>query len=185
MHKFFNQYIYSFFYNKFEKHLIFFTFLTKYATLKFSRTSARKLTFHTQSDTDSTITFSIQWTKKIVCITFGKTYFNAWYEIYTEKKCYWINSISFQSMYITDSNQYAIELVLYLLVLAVYFYEFIVYMLLERNTFDSIAFFSQCTISLYQLIAHASVRSWTVVNQTRMFFTFDRSSMIEQDYIWI
>ena len=35
-------------------------------------------------------------------------------------------------MYITDSNQYAIELVTYLLVLVVYFYEFIVYMLLER-----------------------------------------------------
>ena len=48
-------------------------------------------------------------------------------------------------MYITDSNQYAIELVTYLLVLVVYFYEFIVYMLLERNAFDSIAFFSQCS----------------------------------------
>ena len=46
-------------------------------------------------------------------------------------------------MYITDSNQYAIELVTYLMVLVVYFYEFIVYMLLERNAFDSIAFFSQ------------------------------------------
>ena len=43
-----------------------------------------------------------------------------------------------------DSNQYAIELVTYLLVLVVYFYELIVYMLLERNAFDSIAFFSQC-----------------------------------------
>ena len=43
-----------------------------------------------------------------------------------------------------DSNPYAIELVTYLLVLVVYFYEFIVYMLLERNAFDSIAFFSQC-----------------------------------------
>ena len=47
-------------------------------------------------------------------------------------------------MYITDSNQYAVELVIYLLVLAVYFYEFIVDMRLERNAFDSIAFFSQC-----------------------------------------
>ena len=47
-------------------------------------------------------------------------------------------------MYITDSNQYAIELVTYLLVLVVYFYELIVYMLLERSAFDSIAFFSQC-----------------------------------------
>ena len=47
-------------------------------------------------------------------------------------------------MYIMDSNQYAIELVTYLLVLVVYFYELIVYMLLVRNAFDSIAFFSQC-----------------------------------------
>ena len=56
-----------------------------------------------------------------------------------------IESIAFlsKSMYITDSNQYAIELVTYLLVLEVYFYELIVYMLLERNAFDSIAFFSQ------------------------------------------
>ena len=47
-----------------------------------------------------------------------------------------------KSMFSTDWNQYAIELVTYLLVLVVYFYEFIVYMLLERNAFDSIAFFS-------------------------------------------
>ena len=46
--------------------------------------------------------------------------------------------------YIIDSNQYALELVTYLLVLLVYFYELIVYMLLERNVFDSIAVFSQC-----------------------------------------
>ena len=54
-----------------------------------------------------------------------------------------IESIAFLSkiMYITDSNQYAIELVTYLLVLVVYFYEFIVYVLLERNAFESIAFF--------------------------------------------
>ena len=44
-----------------------------------------------------------------------------------------------------DSNQYAIELVTYLLVLVVYFYELIVYMLLERNSIDLIAFFSRCT----------------------------------------
>ena len=63
--------------------------------------------------------------------------------MYTEKK---IESKAFfsKSMYIMDSNQYAIELVTYLLVLVVYFYELIVYMLLERNAFDSIAFFSQC-----------------------------------------
>ena len=51
-----------------------------------------------------------------------------------------------------DSNQYAIELVTYLLVLVVHFYELIVYMLLERNSFDSIAFFSQCTV--YEFIHH-------------------------------
>ena len=48
-----------------------------------------------------------------------------------------------KSMYIMDSNQYVMELVTYLLFLVVYFYELIVYMLLERNAFDSIAFFSQ------------------------------------------
>ena len=39
-----------------------------------------------------------------------------------------IESIVFlsKSMYITDSNQYAIELVTYLLVVVVYFYKFIV-----------------------------------------------------------
>ena len=47
-------------------------------------------------------------------------------------------------MYIMDSNQYAIELVTYLLVLVVYFYELIVYMLLKGNAFDSIEFLSQC-----------------------------------------
>ena len=59
-----------------------------------------------------------------------------------------IETIAFlsKSMYITGSNQYAIELVTYLLVLVVYFDEFIVYMLLERNAFDSIAFFSQCML---------------------------------------
>ena len=46
-----------------------------------------------------------------------------------------------------DSNQYAIELVTYLLVLVVYFYELIVHMLLERKAFDSIVFYSQCTRS--------------------------------------
>ena len=43
-----------------------------------------------------------------------------------------------------DSNQYDIELVAFLLVLVVYFYELIVYIILESNAFDSIAFFSQC-----------------------------------------
>ena len=50
-----------------------------------------------------------------------------------------------------DSNQYAIELVTYLFVLVVYFYELIVYMLLERNSIDSIAFFSQCTYFLLKV----------------------------------
>ena len=55
-------------------------------------------------------------------------------------------------MYIADSNQYAIELVAYLLVLVVYFYELIVFMLLERNDFDSIAFIFQCTFQYPDLI---------------------------------
>ena len=58
-------------------------------------------------------------------------------------------------MYSTDSNQYAIELVTYLLVLVVYFYELIVYMLLERNAFDLIAFFSHCSY-----IIATSGRQW-------------------------
>ena len=61
-----------------------------------------------------------------------------------------------KSMYITDSNQYAIELVTYLLVLVVYFYEFIVYMLLERNAYNSIAFFSQCNFN-HRLTSRFSV----------------------------
>ena len=46
--------------------------------------------------------------------------------LHWEKKA--IESMAFlsKSMYITDWNQYAIELVTYLLVLVVYFYEFIV-----------------------------------------------------------
>ena len=51
-----------------------------------------------------------------------------------------------------DSNQYAIELVTYLLVLVVYFYELIVYMLLGRNAFDSIAFFSHCRVKKIHLL---------------------------------
>ena len=58
-------------------------------------------------------------------------------------------------MYITDSNQYTIELVTYLLVLVVYFYEFIVYLLLERNAFDSIAFFLSLGVNiLYENVFH-------------------------------
>ena len=53
-----------------------------------------------------------------------------------------IESIAFRS-----KSMYK-ELVTYLLVLVVYFYEFIIYMLLERNSFDSIAFFSQCSNSI-------------------------------------
>ena len=54
-------------------------------------------------------------------------------------------------MYIMDSNQNAIELVTYLLVFVVHFYELIVYKLLERNAFDSIASFSQCTMYFLEI----------------------------------
>ena len=63
---------------------------------------------------------------------------------YWEKNAIESKAFLSKSMYIMDSNHYAIELVIYLLVLVVYFYELIVYMLLERNAFDSIAYFSQC-----------------------------------------
>ena len=43
-----------------------------------------------------------------------------------------MNSISAKSMYIMDTNQYAIELVTYLLVLVAYFNELKVYMLLAE-----------------------------------------------------
>ena len=63
-------------------------------------------------------------------------------------------------MYITDSNQYAIELVTYLLVLVVYFYEFIVYMLSERNAFDSIALFSQCDLFEKCFTFYEDTKNW-------------------------
>ena len=47
-----------------------------------------------------------------------------------EKNAIESNALLYKSMYIMDSNQYAIWLVAYLLVLIVYFYELIVYMLL-------------------------------------------------------
>ena len=50
-------------------------------------------------------------------------------------------------------TEYAIELVTYLLALVVYFNELIVYMLLEKNAFDSIAFFSQCKFTHLRLYA--------------------------------
>ena len=49
----------------------------------------------------------------------------------------------FSNFFGPNLNQYAIELVTYLLVLVVYFYESIVYMLLERNAFDPIANFER------------------------------------------
>ena len=74
-------------------------------------------------------------------------------------------------MYIMDSNQYAIELVTYLLVLVVYFYELIVYMLLEINAFNSIAFFSQCiNIVLIEIFNETKIRkvivflNWKKIN---------------------
>ena len=71
-----------------------------------------------------------------------------------------------------DSNQYAIELVTYVLVLVVYFYELIVYMLLERNAFDSIAFFPQCTFrrpcTLCQCLAFGARPSFQTTSQRPM-----------------
>ena len=69
-------------------------------------------------------------------------------DTYTEKNAIESKAFLSKSMYIMDSNQYAIKLVTYLLVLVVYFYELIVYMLLERNAIDSIPFFSECMLAI-------------------------------------
>ena len=81
-----------------------------------------------------------------------------------------IESIVFlsESMYIIDSNQCAIELVIYLLVLVIYFYELIVYMLSERNALDSIAFFSQCSICII---------SYRIFFWTNNIHAFDRNTI--------
>ena len=74
-----------------------------------------------------------------------------------------------------NSNQYAIKLVTYLLVLVVYFYEVIVYMLLERNAFDSIACFFQCI---------ATVNKTSFVTISSLLFLFlVKISMIILDFI--
>ena len=72
-------------------------------------------------------------------------------------------------MYTMNSNQYAIELVTYLLLLVVYFYELIVYMLLERNPFDSIAFFSQCTglVVTFWTLAQNLSNFWGLIHFVR------------------
>ena len=51
------------------------------------------------------------------------------------------------------------------LVLVVYFYEFIVYMLFERNAFDSIAFFSQCRICYWS----DTRQSWHLLDDWKCF----------------
>ena len=81
------------------------------------------------------------------------------YNLHWEKNAIESKAFLYKSMYIMDSNQYAMELVTYLLVLVVYFYGLIVYMLLERNAFDSIAFFSQCT-----RVFDIDVIKWTRIN---------------------
>ena len=82
-------------------------------------------------------------------------------QLHWEKNAIESKAFLSKSMYTTDSNQFAIELVTYLLVLVVYFYEFIVYMLLERNAFDSIAFFSQCRENqCFSRVAHDFFSTW-------------------------
>ena len=60
------------------------------------------------------------------------------------KTCYWFNSISFQKHVYHGFKSICYRISNIFIGLVVYFYELIVYMLLERNVFDSIAFFSQC-----------------------------------------
>ena len=72
-----------------------------------------------------------------------------------------------------DSNQYAMVLVTYLLVLAVYFYELIAYMLLKRNAFDSIAIFSQCIYQNCSGLSSLSKFSYFKVNLKKHFLIFN------------
>ena len=82
------------------------------------------------------------------------------WRIHWEKNAIESKAFLSKSMYITDSNQYTIELATYLLVLVVYFYEFIVYMFLERNAFDLIAFFYQCK-HCGKTIVHVKLWNWS------------------------
>ena len=61
--------------------------------------------------------------------------------------------------------------------LVVYFYELIVYMLLERNAFDSIAFFSQCSHghSVYIYLSLTMKRDTKIAVKTMHFITIQIS----------
>ena len=78
------------------------------------------------------------------------------------KKCYWTYSISAKSMYIIDSNQYAMELVPYVLVPI--YYISMIHSIHDsvRNAIDSIAFFSQCifSINFNQLFLLCNFNQW-------------------------
>ena len=88
-------------------------------------------------------------------------------------------------MYITDSNQYAIELVTYLLVLVVYFYEFIVYMLLERNAFDSIEFFPQCNFinKFYFCPTLFPIASYQILKNYAILINYNTHFVLENDFL--
>ena len=61
------------------------------------------------------------------------------------KKCYWIKNIFFQKHVYHGFKSICYRIGNIFIGLVGYFYELIVYMLLEKNAFDSIAFFSQCS----------------------------------------
>ena len=79
-------------------------------------------------------------------VTSPKTFWSRWYmRKYTlRKNCYWIKSISFQKHVCHGFKSICYRISNIFIGLVVYFYELIACMLLKRNAFDSIAFFSQC-----------------------------------------
>ena len=81
-------------------------------------------------------------------------YFKLTIHAHWEKNAIESKAFLSESMCIMDSNQYAIELVTSLLVFVVYFYELIVYVLLEWNAFDSIAFFLSAGNNIPLLVAY-------------------------------
>ena len=93
-----------------------------------------------------------------------------------KKKYYWIKSISVQKHVYHRFKSICYRISNIFIGLVVHFYELIVCMLLERNAFDSIAFYSQCDFiknfvfcSCYKLIQFHSPNKFVFVGSTKWF----------------
>ena len=88
--------------------------------------------------------------------TCGKSYrarIGTWEQV-GQFLCGWIKSISFQKHVHHGFKTICYRISNIFIALVVYSYELIVCMLLERNAFESIAFFSQCTIMASYIFHH-------------------------------